>query len=278
MLSTWIGMVFLCWNLNRRPLHQLVAELVQSRQVDVVILLECEASVAEVLKALNAATGDIFHYSDSPVQMKTIQVFTRFSNRFIRPVQESSRYSVRHLAPPAGTDLLLAVVHFPSKLWWTEDSQVQECTELARMIDSAEEQIGHYRTVLVGDLNMNPFEKGVVGAVGLNGTMSRNQAQKELRKVQGREYRFFYNPMWRHFGDGQRVPPGTYHYDNHQHVTYFWNMFDQVLVRPGLIGNIDTDGIEIVHRVGALSLLTHTGIPDASVGSDHLPLLFSMRL
>jgi endonuclease/exonuclease/phosphatase (EEP) superfamily protein YafD len=270
-------MVFLCWNLNRRPLHQLVAELVQSRQADVVILLECEVSVAEILKALNAATGDIFHYADSPVQMKTVQVFTRFSHQFIHPVQESRRYSIRRLRLPTGTDLLLAVVHFPSKLHF-KDSQEQECTELARLINSAEEQVGHYRTVLVGDLNMNPFEKGVVGAVGLNATMSRNQAQKELRKVQGREYRFFYNPMWRHFGDGQIAPPGTYHYDNHEHVTYFWNIFDQVLVRPSLIGSIDMDRIEIVHRVGALSLLTHDGTPDASVGSDHLPLLFSMRL
>jgi endonuclease/exonuclease/phosphatase family metal-dependent hydrolase len=271
-------MVFLCWNLNRRPLHQLVAELVQARQVDVVILLECEVIVAEILEALKAATGENFHLSDSKVQMKTIRVFTRFSHQFINALEEDHRYSIRHLRLPAQRDLLLAVVHFPSKLRWTEDSQAQECVELARMIDRAERRIGHFRTVMVGDLNMNPFEKGVVGTMGLNATMARNQAQKELRTVQRRKYRFFYNPMWTCFGDGQTSPPGTYHYDNNQHVTYFWNMFDQVLVRPSLIGNIDTDGIEIVHRVGGVSLLTHEGTPDGSVGSDHLPLLFSMRL
>jgi endonuclease/exonuclease/phosphatase family metal-dependent hydrolase len=246
--------------------------------VDVVVLLECTVPVAEVLKALNEATGKVFHYSDSPAQMKTIQVFTGFSHQFIRPVEESRRYSIRHLAVPAQTDLLLAVVHFPSKLRWTEDSQVQECSVLAKMIDSAEKRVGHFRTVLVGDLNMNPFEKGVVGTTGLNATMARSQALKELRTVQKQNYRFFYNPMWRHFGDRQDAPPGTYHYDNHQHVTYFWNMFDQVLVRPSLIGNLETDRIEIVNAVGALSLLTREGLPDVSVGSDHLPLLFSMRL
>jgi hypothetical protein len=197
----------------------MVAELVHSRQVDIVILVECTAGVGEILKALNAATGDIFHHSESPVKMKTIQVFTRFSKQFIRPVDESRRYSLRHLALPGRKDLLLALVHFPSKLRWTEDSQVQECVELAKMIDSAEKRIGHFRTVLVGDLNMNPFEKGVVGATGLNATMSHSRALKELRTVQNREYRFFYNPMWRHFGDGQKEPPGTYHYDNSQHVT-----------------------------------------------------------
>ena len=71
----------------------------RSKHVDVVILIECIVSVAEVLKALNTATGQVFHYSDSPAQMKTIQVFTRFSRRFVRPAEESNRYSVRHLAP-----------------------------------------------------------------------------------------------------------------------------------------------------------------------------------
>lgn len=142
---------------------------------------------------------------------------------------------------------------------------------MAKMIDSAERRIGHFRTVLVGDLNMNPFEKGVVGTMGLNATMVRRQAQKMTRTVQGQQYRFFYNPMWRHFGDGQKVPAGTYHYDNHQHVTYFWNIFDQVMVRPDLANNLDPDGIEIMHGIGSVSLLTTEGTPDRAVGSDTFP-------
>ena len=53
-------MVFLCWSLQKRPLHQFVAELVRSKHVDVVVLLECTVSVAEILVALPAATGEIF--------------------------------------------------------------------------------------------------------------------------------------------------------------------------------------------------------------------------
>jgi exonuclease III len=172
-------MVFLSWNVNRRPVHRLIAELVSLKQIDVVILLECTVPVAEILAALSAATGQAFHYASSPVQLKTIQVFTKFSRQFIRPIEESSHYSVRHLAAPGCTDLLLAIVHFPSKLYWTEDSQVQECNVLSRMIDSAEKRMGHHRTVLVGDLNMNSFEKGIVGTMGLNATMVRAQAREE---------------------------------------------------------------------------------------------------
>lgn len=70
-------------------------------RVDVVVLIECVVGVAEVLRALNAVTGDIFYYSDRPARMKTVQGFSRFSQQFIRPVEESHRYSIRHLALPA---------------------------------------------------------------------------------------------------------------------------------------------------------------------------------
>jgi hypothetical protein len=55
-------------------------------------------------------------------------------------------------------------------------------------------------------------------------------------------------------------------------------MFDQVLVRPSLIDNFEADRTEIVDRVGSVSLLGTGSVPDKAVGSDHLPLLFSMRL
>ena len=109
-------MTFLCWNLNRRPIQGLVAALVRSEQVDVVILLECDIRIGDVVNALNEATGSMFAYAESPTLLKTIQVFTRFSPNFIRPVQESARYSIRHLAAPEQEDIILAVVHFPSKL------------------------------------------------------------------------------------------------------------------------------------------------------------------
>jgi len=82
--------------------------------------------------------------------------------------------------------------------------------------------------------------------------------------------------MWQHFGGRLNAPPGTYHHDNHQHVTYFWNMFDQVLVRPGLIDNLDTERIEIVQNVGSVSLvslLTRKGIGRLGrLGSSSLTL------
>src|SRR5712692_7820936 len=87
-----------------------------------------------------------------------IKIFTRFSSEFLTPTEESDRISIRRLSLPARTEILPAAAHFPSKLFWKEGSQAMECTVLAETIAKNEHAVGHERTLLVGDLNMNPFE------------------------------------------------------------------------------------------------------------------------
>jgi endonuclease/exonuclease/phosphatase (EEP) superfamily protein YafD len=245
----------------------------------VLILLECAIGIADLLLALNNGVKPIFHYAPTPAgDTDEIKIFIRFSTEFLRPVQDARRLTIRHLVLPARTNVILAVVHFRSKLYWRNDSQYFECTELGRTITDAERRVGHSQTILAGDLNMNPFEAGVVAANGLNATMVRSQALKQSRTVQDKDYTFFYNPMWRHFGDGELKPPGTYYNASGEHVTYYWNIFDQVLIRPSLVERLSRDGVEIVTSAAGASLLMRSGRPDKSAGSDHLPLLFRMDL
>jgi hypothetical protein len=228
-----------------------------------------------MLRALNRDHKNGFHFSAGV--SKAVLIFTGFSRDFLRPAFESDRVSIRRLALPARHELLLAVAHLPSKLHWSDDSQAFECTELARQIMVEEDKGGHRRTVLVGDLNMNPFEAGVVAANGLHSVMSRRVAGRRVRTVQGREYRFFYNPMWAHFNDAGSDTAGSYYYDNAEHVNYFWNMFDQVLIRPELAERFDSNQLRIVTSVGTRSLVRSDGRPDDTQFSDHLPIVFELN-
>ncbi len=106
---------------------------------------------------------------------------------------------------------------------------------LSNSIKSAEKKFSHSRTILVGDLNMNPFERGVVSANGLHAVMSQEIAEEKELVIQGKTYPFFYNPMWSMMGDVSPGAAGTYFYRNAEHTVYFWNTFDQVLVRQELL-------------------------------------------
>jgi len=187
---------FLFWNLNRKPLQSLIADLAHQHQVDVLMFAECIIPPDVMLLSLNRDGGALYDYAPS-VGCEKIYVFTRFPHQFIPPTVENERTTIRHLKLPGLEDILLAVVHFPDKGSWKESSQVSGCYKLANLIDEAEKAIGHCKTVLVGDLNMNPFEAGVVDANGLHGVMSRQIAQSKTRVIQKQDYQFFYNPTWK---------------------------------------------------------------------------------
>ncbi|HXQ36263.1 MAG TPA: hypothetical protein VN843_19785, partial [Anaerolineales bacterium] len=68
-------------------------------------------------------------------------------------------------------------------------------------------------------------------------------------------------------------PSGTNFYRQSVHVVYFWNILDQVLVRPDLMDALIE--LRILDQINGDSLLNAAGRPAVS---DHLPLLFRLRL
>jgi len=121
---------------------------------------------------------------------------------------------------------------------------------------------------------MNPFDPAVVSAHGLHGMMTKTVARRGSREVQMKAYPFFYNPMWGRFGDRTHGPPGTFYLGASKPVNYYWNIYDQILLRPGLMESLRE--VTILDTDGSESLLTPSGLPHTGTGSDHLPLLFRM--
>ena len=115
----------------------------------------------------------------------------------------------------------------------------------------------------------------MVGAPAFHGMMAKALAERGEREVAGRSYRFFYNPMWGIFGDRTAGPAGTYYLSSAKPVNYYWNVYDQVLLRPELMDSLED--LRILVSDGAESLLTNRGLPNDNRGSDHLPLLFRLN-
>jgi hypothetical protein len=128
----------------------------------------------------------------------------------------------------------------------------------------------------------------MVGAEGLNAVMARHIARKGSRKVEGKEYPFFYNPMWSNFGDSmheihppgtsEHEPPGTCYYPQSESRWFFWNMYDQVLLRPELMPFFKNKDLKILVGDGVSSFVNADGVPDRDNVSDHLPLLFRLDI
>lgn len=268
---------FLFWNLNRKPLQGLVVNLALEYRVDVLMLVESEGiSPHSLLEELNSH-HEVKFYNAPNIIRGRVAILTNLSQDAIKPLQDEDRLSIREVNIGELGSFLLAVVHLPSKLFWSDASQALGAVRIADAIRGVEAQIGHSRTVLVGDLNMNPFEDGIVSAFGLHGIPVRKIVAGHSRQVDGKDYPFFYNPMWNLFGDHTPGPPGTYYYNKSEPRTYLWNMFDQVLIRPDVLSYFHHEDLKILTSDGKLNLLSERGVPDVDLTSDHLPLLFQLR-
>jgi hypothetical protein len=266
---------FFFWNTAGKPVEKLISAAAESHDVDLFLLAECSIDTRVLIRSLNSRGSGYRRLRSS--LCRRITILTRYSSDYIRPFDEGERYSISRVKMPAREEILLVSAHLPSKLEFSDASQAQECARLARLIIAAEESVGHQRTLFMGDINVNPFEAGVVGAGALHAVMTKNTAARNSRTIQGEDYRFFYNPMWSHFGDGRSdAPPGTYYYEKAEHVMYFWNIFDQVLLRPALAGSFRHEDLAVLTHIGSESLLSPNGRPNKEV-SDHLPLLLRLN-
>ena len=124
---------------------------------------------------------------------------------------------------------------------------------------------------------MNPFELGLISSEGLHAVMDRAVAAKVNRTVSGELRHFFYNPMWSLMGDLSPGPPGTYYRHASAPAEYFWHSFDQILLRPTLLGSMVPSDVRVITNTGGTSFLGRSGVPDKSV-SDHLPICATIRL
>lgn len=267
---------FLFWNLDNKVMSKDVAAICTEYDVDIVLLAEAAATDVDLSQTLNA-TGIRRYYAVNQIASRTL-CYSRYPNKCCKVIEDIGGISIRHITPPIGPSLLLVGVHLPSKLHCEEADQQFNCVHLADVIRRAERTVRHSNTIVMGDFNMNPFEQGVVSSNGLHAVMDRRIAVKGTRTVQGRQYAYFYNPMWSLMGDVSEGPPGTYYYASSGYVSYFWHTFDQILLRGELLKYYPKGGVKIVEEIGGTTLLKGDGTPDRDRFSDHLPLIVNLQL
>ncbi|MGD0092006.1 MAG: hypothetical protein ABSE73_19000 [Planctomycetota bacterium] len=253
-------------------------------EVDVIALIE----VGDGRDRLNSelcSQQKVYHLAEGPLpeDESEFMVFTRFPSEFMPLVHSEQRMILRRVQLAGKLEILFVLVHLMPKAYQSEAEREQSFETPLHSAKIAEIEGGdeHPKTIVVGDFNMNPFEPSMVAGVGFNAVMTRRiaESKKEQREVCGPKYRYFYNPMWGRFGDTTAGPGGTYFFDHSgHHINYYWNIFDQVLLRPALLPYFDHKDLDIVTHDGQNSLLTSAGRPDADSASDHLPLLFKLSL
>ena len=264
------------WNVNKSDLKEHLKFLSKNINPDIIFFAECEMSPSEILISLNDSKTSYFYNLD-PVCEK-IKMFSKFHDKYVAPVKSGLRYTVRSVKVPAYPEFNIMSLHYQSKVNWDFADQAAHSATLNNVIKDVENKTHLKTTMLIGDFNMNPFDFGMIQTTGLHSVMSKKIALKKQRVVDGEEYPFFYNPMWSFFGDkGKGGTNGTIYNTLSKPINYFWNIFDQVLIRPDLIEFFDEDNLEILTSFGTdVNLLNKFDMINDSI-SDHLPISVTIK-
>lgn len=256
---------FLLWNINRKPLDDLVLNLVRQFWVDVVLLVEYPLGVSRLPGLLR---GDGVYKRRSSDRFG---VFVRQPHRLARlPPRLGRRVESWKWLPDSGAEGLLVLLHGPDRRNYGESARRLFFRRVARAIRVREGKLRHRRTVVAGDFNAHPFDSAIRDADGLHAVGTRAGATAAS----------FYNPMWRAYGHADHADAGaaTYYWRRSAGHESGWFMLDQVVLRPDEVGGFPEDRLRIVTQVGEVSLLDGDGRPDPRAASDHLPIVFEWNL
>jgi exonuclease III len=262
----------LFWNVNGKNLTDHVCEIVQAHTADVIVLNECKVSIDETLRQLKSRVASSFLLPSS-MSTDRFHCFIRNPVVDMTEIHLGFRASFRQLKLRSEV-VVLGLVHGLDIR--NNDAEIRQAAlqSLADDMRFVQQEHKIAKLVMLGDFNVNPFDRGMNIAPGLNAMMTRQCVVNKTRRFQGKDYDFYYNPMWGLLGDLHDGPAGTI-YDTSNQGPYGWNMLDQVIVHHALVESFES--VQILTGAGSTSLVTPSGRPSTAVASDHLPLLVTFN-
>ncbi len=269
----------LFWNLKRKALAESVGLLDEEKKADIVVLSEMPDGTDEILARLRQYDSD-FLAGDEILPRRRVSLYHRFSAAQVQRLHDAKFWTIYQLVLSDEEPLILVAVHMPAKsgIGYTGlDNRLPQFQQLCQDILREESASGTDRTIVIGDLNQNPFDGELVHLEALNAVMDPDVAARVSCQRDGRTYKYFYNPMWTAYGRRQ-APLGTYYYQEPDYVRYYWHVFDQVLLRPDLIPTLGDEVPTAITELGGESLLRANGRPNDSRFSDHLPISLSLNI
>lgn len=259
------------WNVHNRDLSQLVCNLAAHTEADVIVLNENSVPCTKILQELHQNVSTDFFIPRSYSEQR-FHCFCRSQKLDMSEVHSGFRTSVRNLRI-GHHHILLTLVHGIDMRNYDAEHRQQFAQNLSTDLQFVKDQQGTEEIVLLGDFNMNPFDRGMTLPAGLNAMMTRECIRQGVRRHLDKDYDFYYNPMWSLFGDLTDGPAGTV-YDTSSQGPYGWNMLDQVVIHHSIVSMFN--GVKILTSAGEHSLMDAKGRPDSKNASDHFPILLNL--
>lgn len=260
-------MKILFWNTYKNEkINEVLSQLVVENNASIVALAEYSGSIQELIALLSIYGVTMKEYATCCDRIKLLGSLDCVDLKL-----DDSHYTIQII----NSKDILCCVHLNSKLHADHEGYREILIDrIVHDIQMVEREVGTNNSIVVGDFNVNPYEISCIDARYFHSIPVCSEAERGSRIIGGNEYHMFYNPMWNLFGDFQK-PYGTYYYNAASTKNTYWNIFDQVIIRPALKKRFLKDSLKILTEIKTRYLLDPYGHPDKNI-SDHLPIIFEI--
>lgn len=256
-------MKIMFWNTHKsHNINQTIVDIVQEKSVDIIALAEYSDDINVLCSTLNM---------NPYLTIGCNRIIVLGTKKNVEPGEQTDHYSFQIIEGK----YIICIMHLPSKLHSSEGDRRIIIQQLIKELEAQEVNLCSENSILVGDINEDPYESGCIAADQFHGIPCYDDALKATRLVQRKPCKMFYNPMWNFFGDFDK-PPGTYYYSNGNAECSYWHIFDQVMIRPCLRQQFAEQSLEIVTHTHNAVLINRKGHPDKKY-SDHFPIVFEIK-
>lgn len=260
-------MKLLFWNMNKKDNADLALTCMREEGVDIAAF--AEFSGTEFSGQPFKSSG---YRSMGYGGCDKVKVFARKSIEILECFEES-RFTV---LPMKIGDIyfIVAVAHLVDRMSSADpEPRLVDIRKMMDVIHGYEAKASISKTIVMGDLNSNPYDKEMLLPNAFNAMLFKGIVRnKTTRTWCGDEYPFLYNPTI-HWLSEESENYGSFYYSG-DCTSPVWNCYDQALVSPELMDRINS--YSYLRKIGDVDLIAKVR-PNSKI-SDHLPLLVDIDL
>ena len=187
---------------------------------------------------------------------------------------EASRFTV-FVMMFSGSFFVVAATHLIDRMSAPDsESRLEDIREIMGVVHGYERSLSVDKTIVIGDLNANPYDKELLLPNAFNAMLFKGILRsKSERAWHGKSYPFMYNPTV-HWLSESTETYGSLYYLPGDGTGPIWNCYDQALVSPSLMDNVKS--YCYLKKIGNRNLIAKLR-PRRDI-SDHLPLLVELDM
>lgn len=171
-------MRYLFWNTHKnKKINPILCNLISENHISIVVLAEYDADAEEEIKMLNTCGYSMQQYTTTGCER--IHILAK-RGLDIEPQLQTSNSSMQFV----NRDIILCCVHLNSQIY-SSGSHAEEIRirQIVSDILKAEKELSTTNTVIVGDLNINPYDQSCISAQYLHGIPIYEETKRNSRVV-----------------------------------------------------------------------------------------------